>query len=363
MLSRVIAAIAVALSAFLAPPASSSAQGDANASQFSFSPVQPGDPAVTEKGYFVYGLRPGAGAAGRVRLQNTAGRTVAIELAALDAETAQTGGSSFAPTGTEPKAVGAWVRLAERSVVLRPGEQKEVGFSVRAPESAEPGQYLAGIAAYAPSKPNGATKRGEKQASASVDVRTRYVIAVQVDVPGPRVPSLTISSVSLVEQPAGAYIGVAMENDGAVLLRPSGSIRLTGSGGERVLEETIEMGTFVTGTEATYPVALPRAVRPGRYGVEVKLSYAEGKAASYDGSIAIGAPASASGPAPQAGDEEGARQRGSTGSATPRSGQRAPALASGLEPWMAYALGGLLLTAVVLLALNLLRGRTGKGTA
>jgi hypothetical protein len=362
LLSRTIAVVIIVLSTFLASPSITLAQGDVSASQFSFAPVQPEDPAVTEKGYFIYSLKPGASSRGSVRLQNTAKKTVTIELAALDAETAQTGGSSFAPISTKPKAVGTWVRLAERSVTLRSGEQKEVSFSVRAPESVKPGQYLAGITAYAPNKPNEAAKRHENQAGASVDVQTRYVIAVQVNVPGAQIPSLSISSVSLLEQPAGTYIGITMKNDGAVLLKPSGSIVLTDSEGTRVLEKAIKMDTFVTGTETTYPVALPRAVRPGKYSAEVNLSYAKGKAASYNGTIEIKAPESALRPAPQAEGEEGAQQGTSAESTTSGSGQQERSLTSGMQPWIVYVLGGLLLLAVVLLALNLLRGRTGKGT-
>lgn len=299
---------------------------------------------------------------GSVRLQSTAKRPVTIELAALDAETAQTGGSSFAPTGTTPKAVGTWVRLAEPTVTLRPGEQKEVGFSVQAPESVEPGQYLAGIAAYAPNKPDQAAKRDENQAGASVDVQTRYVIAVQVNVPGAQVPSLTISSVSLLEQPAGKYIGVTMKNDGGVLLKPSGSIVITDSEGKRVLEEAIKMDTFVTGTEATYPVALPGAIGPGKYGVDVNLSYAKGKTARYSGALEIKAPAQ---PAAQAAERAPAGEQAEEQARPAVEGaaaQRPTQSASAIQPWMIYGMGGLLGLVAILLALNLLRGRGEKGS-
>ncbi len=362
MLSRIIAVLLIFLGTLVACPTSSFAQDDENASQFSFSPVESKDPAVTEKGYFVYSVKPGGSTTGSVLLQNTSKRPVIIELAVLDAETAQTGGSSFSATGATPKAVGRWVELAEPRVTLQPDKQQEVQFSVRVPQSVKPGQYLAGITAYVSSKPSEAAKRNEGQAGASVNVQTRYVIAVQVNVPGKQVPSLTISSVSLLEQPTGRSIGIAMKNDGGLLLKPSGSLTLTNSGGKEVLEEKIKMDTFVTGTETTYPVAVPQAVPPGKYNVEVKLSYAQGKAANYKGGIEIKAPAGASQPAPQTGAEEGAQQDAGTVGATSQPGQQASPVTSGIQPWMIYAVGGLLLLVVVLLALNLMRGRAGKGT-
>ncbi len=190
MLSRIIAVLLIFLGTVVACPTSSFAQDDENASQFSFSPVESKDPAVTEKGYFVYSVKPGGSTTGSVLLQNTSKRPVIIELAVLDAETAQTGGSSFSATGATPKAVGRWVELAEPRVTLQPDKQQEVQFSVRVPQSVKPGQYLAGITAYVSSKPSEAAKRNEGQACASVNVQTRYVIAVQVNVPGNRFPRL-----------------------------------------------------------------------------------------------------------------------------------------------------------------------------
>lgn len=362
MLSRIIAVILIALVTLVASPTSSFAQDDENASQFSFSPVESKDPAVTQKGYFVYSLKPGGSAAGSVLLQNTSKRPVIIELAVLDAETAQTGGSSFSATGATPKAVGTWVVLTEPRVTLEPDKQQEVQFSVRVPQSVKPGQYLAGITAYVPSKPSEAAKRNENQAGASVNVQTRYVIAVQVNVPGAQVPSLTISSVSLLEQPTGRYIGIAMKNDGGLLLKPSGSITLTDSGGKQVLDEQIKMDTFVTGTETTYPIALPANIRPGKYVVDVNLTYATDKVASYNGAIEIKAPATSAQAAPQTGTEQRTQQQATTPGAASPAGAQATAPASAIQPWMVYALAGLLLLAVVLLALNLLRGRPGKET-
>lgn len=362
MLSRIIAVILIALGTLVASPTSSFAQDDENAVQFSFSPVESKDPGVTQKGYFVYSLKPGRSATGSVLLHNTSKRSVTVELATLDAETAQGGGSSFALTEATPKAVGRWVELTEPRVTLEQGKQQEVQFSVRVPKSVKPGQYLAGITAYVPSEPTEAAERNEGQAGASVNVQTRYVIAVQVNVPGEQVPSLSISSVSLLEQPTGRYIGIAMKNDGGLLLKPSGSLTLTNSEGKEVLEEKIQMDTFVTGTETTYAVAMSQAVGPGKYSVEVNLTYAQGKAATYKGGIEIKAPASSAQPAPQTGAEEGTQQGVSTDSRQAGTRQQAPSVTSGIQPWMVYGLGGLLLLVVVLLALNLLRGRTGKGT-
>ena len=353
---RPIALVAIILAALAAAPARSSAQDREGGGAFTVSPAPAKDRAVTEKGYFVYRLEPGGSARGSVLLRNTGGEPIAVELAAVDAETAQTGGSAFAPVDAEPAAVARWLSLPERSVTLRPREEKRVGFSLRVPESIEPGHHLAGIAAYVPStRKGGAAERGEGQAGASVSVQTRYVIAVQVDVPGARTPSLAIPSVSLSEQPNGTYIGVELRNDGNVFLKPSGSLTLTDPGGKRVLSRPIEMGTFVTGTAVTYPVPWRGEPNPGKYAVGVELAYADGKVARYTGAIEIGAPAPDQA-AQRAPAGEGVRPERAAEGVAPAARPAAEAPAA-VGPWAIYGVAALLALVAVLLALNLLRGR------
>ncbi len=288
MTLRQLAPIIAILCTLLAAPTFAAAQSGQDVDRFTISPEPAADPAVTERGYFVYELKPGTRAAGRVLVANTGQEDVTVELAAVDAMTAQTGGSAFAPTDTEPAAAGAWVDLAEPRVTLERGQRRAIDFTVRLPAGVEPGQYLAGIAAYVPTKPGEAAVRGENEAGATLDVQTRYVIAVQVDVPGKQTPHLTISGVELLEQPSGAMLSVALRNDGDIFLKPTGTVTVTAEGGGRAFSRPIRMDTFVTGTEVAYPVPWPGGPKPGQYGVDIELDYAEGKTATYAGTVEVG---------------------------------------------------------------------------
>ncbi|MBA2364026.1 MAG: DUF916 domain-containing protein, partial [Chloroflexia bacterium] len=307
-------------------------------------------------------LRSDATATGSVLLRNTGKKPVVIELGVLDARTSQTGGSAFAETGSKPAAVGMWITLAQPKVTLQPGAKKQVGFSIQVPESVEPGQHLAGITAYVVKNP---AKDG-KQTGASIVVQTRYVIAVQVDVPGTWTPSMKIPAVSLLEQPSGTVIGVSIRNDGDTFVKPSGSMTLSDSTGKRVLDHPIKMDTFVTNTEVTYPVALHDGLKPGKYDVSARLTYAKGKMAEYTGTIEIKAPeqpaTAVAAPTRAVGE---AQQTPPTGqpSAVVQPAQPPSATTSPIQPWMIYGLGGLLGAIALLLALNLLRGRGQKRSA
>jgi hypothetical protein len=256
---------------------------------FGISPVPTADPSVTASGYFIYKAQGSTIVTGSVLLTNPGSAPVTIQLAAVDALTAQTGGSAFATSEVTPTGVATWLTFAESSVTLPAGRQKPVDFTVRVPETVRPGQYLAGISAFVPSVDStpGAEPGGSGM-GASVTLQMRYVIGVQVDVEGAWTPSLTIDAVALIEQPAGPFIGVHMKNDGDVFHKPSGTIVLTDTTGKRVLEQRIDMGTFVTGTDVTYPVHWSGELAAGIYHVRVSLDYAENRNATYESQLEVG---------------------------------------------------------------------------
>ena len=341
------------LVALLALPAATVAQDAAGTpaatpaaalNAFEIGPEAGEDPATTAQGYFVYELAGGDEANGSVRLLNPRTAPVTVELAEVDAETAQQGGSAFADAAATPVAAAMWLRLDESQVTLAPGEERSVAFTVQPPADAAPGQYLAGITAYVPAAPEEIATTGGNQAGASVTMQTRYVIGVQVDVPGAWTPSMTITGASALEQPSGTKLGIAMTNDGDEFLKPQGSVTLSNAEATPILTQPIQLGTFLTGTDVTYPVAWPGVPLGGEYGVEVELNYATDKVARYSGTLNVSDNAPVAAPLP--GEE--AQQPVAAPAPAPEP--------SFLQPWMLILVGGLLLAVVILLVV-LMRGR------
>ncbi|MDQ5823110.1 MAG: DUF916 domain-containing protein [Chloroflexota bacterium] len=271
-------------------PSSASSRTLTDEQGFAMSAVPASDPAVTAKGYFIYRVQSSASVTGSVLLKNPGTEAITVELAAVDAITAQTGGSAFETVDARTRATGAWLKFAASSVTLPAGRQQVVDFTVTVPASVKPGQYLAGISAYAPIIPATAVvNQGGSKMDANVTVQTRYVIAVQVDVEGAWTPSMKIDSVALVQQPSGPFIGVRMKNDGDTLFKSSGTFVLSDAGGKRILEQSIQVGTFVPGTEILYPVKWSGELGPGTYKVEVVVDYGANKQATYMSDLEIGA--------------------------------------------------------------------------
>lgn len=357
-----VAALLACLHTVLALPAS--AQEGAEVSDFSLTAVSDAQqPLVTEKGYFIYQLAPGSTSAGTLLVVNSGDKPLEVQLAIVPAMTAQNGGSTFGAPGSGSGGPAAWVTLDRASVSLEAGASSTVGFVVSVPGAVQPGQYLAGVAAYKPkTEVTKQISNGQNQASAILDVQMRYVVAVQVDVPGVWQPAMSIPEVSVMEQPSGAFLGVHLKNSGDTLLRPTGTVKVADESGNTVVERAINMGTFVTGTEVRYPVPWPAVPKPGSYSVRVVLNYGDGKTTTYDQVMRVEAPNAV--PARPATDSQSAQDPQANGSANNLATNAAPAQAAGagvvlvaIEPWMLYGFGFVLLVIVVLLALNLAAGR------
>jgi hypothetical protein len=280
----------------------------------------------------------------------------------VDAVTAQTGGSAFETAGVKPEASATWLKFGESSLTLQAGRQKAVDFTVAVPRSVKPGQYLAGISAYVPNASPGTTRRASGQLGANVTMQMRYVIAVQVDVEGAWTPALQIESASLVEHPSGPFIGVLMKNDGDTFLKPSGAVVLTDRVGTRVLDQPITLGTFVPGTQITFPVKWNGELKPGDYEIAIEMKYAENETAYYNNHIKMEAAHRVEvQPPPRTGEQPGTfgapDPPGSTSLDTSSASDGSPTNTSFAATWLVALLGGLTLAGLLVLAVAVLRAR------
>jgi hypothetical protein len=330
-------------------PSWTQAEGNAEDAQWGIVPVPEQNPATTAKGYFVYPIQPGGRASGQVLLRNPGTTPVTIVLATVNAETAQQGGSAFSTEEGSASSIAGWIELGERQATLPPGTQRPISFSVHTPAGIKPGQYLAGIAASeAPAATTEATT-ALPGLGANIAMHSRYVIGVQADIGSGWTPAMRIAAVSALDQPSGTVIGVQLMNDGDIFLKPSGTILITDATGQQLLSQALEMGTFVPGTAVTYPIAWPGQPAAGTYSVAIDLEYAEGKHALYSSTFDVSGAV-----------EQHAAERANV-EAVPQIAPKPAAMLAplaGIQPWMIYVLGGLLLLIVLLLILNLVRGRS-----
>ncbi len=250
--------------------------------------AEPGrDPGMTEKGYFLFSSKSGSSVSGQVRLTNPTDDSITVSLSFVDSLTSDNGGSAFETDEVQSTGISRWMKIGEPIVTIAAHSDVLVDFLVTIPDDVMPGQYLAGLAASeVPADVSPGSEDAEpKTAGATVTMRTRYVIGVEIDIPGDWVPSLLVDGVTLIDHPSGPIVGIEMTNDGDTFLRPTGSIEITGNNADPVISQSIELGTFVTGTSIVYPVAWQGEIQPGTYQVKVNLDYADDQKVSFTGEI------------------------------------------------------------------------------
>jgi hypothetical protein len=255
--------IAVALSS-IALPASAHA-----AATFALDPQG----ASSARGYYVFTGGPERTLHGRVRVVNTGNRPGTVLLYAVDAATGATTGAVYHAQEDPRSDVGAWTTLRRSSVRLAPGKSAFVGFTVRVPPGAQPGDHLGGIVAEdSKQRRGGEVRRGRGRFT--IRVRSLTIVAVQVRVPGARHASLALTSLRAGGDHARQSLLLGIRNDGNVLVKGRGRLTVTDADGDRVQDARFPVDTFVPGMGIELPVAVARRALPaGSYSAVAELRY------------------------------------------------------------------------------------------
>lgn len=276
---RALHAAAVLALAMLAVPTASAQDGGVN---FVAEPTPGSQTDPAGGGFFYLQGDPGAEITQTIGLRNDSDGPLQMKLAAVDASTGQVGGASYALANETPSRTGAWISLERTDLTLAAKASAVVSFKVAIPPGAESGHHLAGISISAPKSQGGSAEAGQGQAGASVDVQTRRIIAVQVNLPGPSEPELVIGGVSPAARPDGLYLEIAMENIGQGLTKAKGVINV----GDDFRRE-FEVDTFVPRTSIAYPIKWTADASDGEYPTRVEITYGE-RSAKWEGTFSVG---------------------------------------------------------------------------
>lgn len=219
-------------------------------------------------GYFVYSVAPGGTTHGAIIVSNTGNRAGTVKLYSADATTGRTTGTVYL-TDKPPTHTGSWVHLATNSLRLRPGAHATVQFTVRVPASAAAGEWVSGLVAE--TRQASQAPKTTHKANVRIRIRNLTIVAVQVNVPGPRVVSFVVGSVATGGQKGFQQVIVHFANAGNVLLKPAGTLTILDSSHKLVEKLVYKMDTFLPKTGIDYPVLLKRALAPGDYSALVRV--------------------------------------------------------------------------------------------
>jgi hypothetical protein len=235
-------------------------------------------PATDAKlGYFVLHAKPGTTVRGKVKVINVGGEAGRTTLYGVDATTGQTSGAVYRSRQEARRGVGGWIELGTETVELAPGQSRVVPFAVRLPADASAGEHLGGIVAQRSTQvaaAGDARGKGKKSSGFKVRIQALSVLAVQVDVPGPKRAQMTLSGIKPGDQPGHQSLLLGIGNSGNVLVKGKGSLKVVDDSGRRVQSQTFALDTFVPSTRIDFPVYIRgKALPPGGYRGTVRIDY------------------------------------------------------------------------------------------
>ncbi|MDP1848517.1 MAG: hypothetical protein Q8K79_12060 [Solirubrobacteraceae bacterium] len=329
----------LALAAFAAAPASAAPAPVApTAATFGLS-------VAGQSGALRLRSAPGRTVRGAVRVRNLSGRPVVLRLQPADIANATNGNADYVTT--RRSAAGRWVRLAATTVRLAPKASRKVPFSVRIPIGTRGASHYAGIVAFDAADVTAAARdRKRKGTSFTISRITRQALPITLRLPGPLMRKLTLRSVKIKVDPAGAGLVLGLRPGGTILTQ-SAPVRLRVSRGPRtILRHSSTLGQLFPGDDLAFRIPWTGRPTEGVYRVRGVIR-PMGSAPVYINRSITFTPAKAN---------ELKRE-------APPVAQVAPTEDAGLPMWVWLALAG---AAVLLLTLSLAvwrLARRGRRTA
>ncbi len=279
---RAVAAAAafVAFGGLIASPAGAVKPGDVvAATPAAGSSVGPGH-------FFVLPISPGQSMTQSVQIGNNNNHQVNVDINAVDAYTSSSTGAVYNTPDSPDTGTARWVIVSVPEITLAPQQGRQVSFTVAVPKGTAPGQYLAAISVSVPlpdDAAQGGARGGPHTAGFSIALQPQRIVAVEVDVPGPRAPNLVVSGVDPKATGGGVDLGIHIANQGNAFAHGSGVMRVADTN----TDYEFKVDTFIPGTSIVYPAPWTKTVVPGLHHVEVDLTYEGGRRATWNGTVNI----------------------------------------------------------------------------
>ena len=146
-------------------------------------------------------------------------------------------------------------------MTLAPGAHKEVAFTVHVPAGTPPGEWVGGIVAE--TFHHVSSSQSSQKANVQIKIRDLTIVAVESNVPGPRVIHFTIGKVATGGRRGFQQMFVHIASNGNVLVKPTGRVSIFDSNNKLVQTLPFTMDTFLPRTAIDYPLLLKRGLGAG----------------------------------------------------------------------------------------------------
>ncbi len=252
--------------------------------QFGIRPANLSADAATS-GYFTLKAEAGDTLKDAVIVANPGTVPIKVALYPVDATSGQGGGAVYMGSTDPRTGVGAWITMEKDSVEVAPQKQETVPFTLTVLKETHASQYLGGIAIQLDRGTSAAT---QEAGSFGVTTVTRALTAVLVNVGAiAATPSLRITGAQVADVDGLPTLTLAVQNDGATLVKSHGDVTMTDAAGKTVLSSQLTLDTLVPQTTIAYPVQEDPPTTLGTYHVHATLDFGGNAPAVFDGPVVI----------------------------------------------------------------------------
>jgi P pilus assembly chaperone PapD len=215
-------------------------------------------------------LAAGATQTQAVTLTNTGKEAVRIRVSVLDWHLAKDGAPQFEePADGRPYSASRWIRVAPPELVIQPGMEGTVRFTMAVPQGIEPAGYRTGIMFdLSPASGDPIARRRE------VAVRSRIATLVYANVGEPRAAVDLIDLRSRVT-PEQTIVLATLKNTSRRTVRTKGTLTVFGAASAVVREVAVPDVPVLPESERDVAIVLAenavKPLPPGEYRIEVKI--------------------------------------------------------------------------------------------
>ncbi|MDQ8044765.1 MAG: DUF916 domain-containing protein [Patulibacter sp.] len=222
---------------------------------------------VTPQTYFQETLAPGATFHGELLVTSTSKRAQALKVYSVDGLTGNTTGTVYANESDPRTGASQWITPTKATLHMLKKSDRTIGFTVKVPDDATPGDHVGAIALESKKKPK--VSKGQF----GVNEIIRVAVAVSIHVTGNSSAALTVDNLTI-KALAGTQIpsiGMQLRNTGQLLCRPALAVELSQNG--TVLGSVNrQLDTILPGADIAYPLPWPKPLASGTYHAKVNLT-------------------------------------------------------------------------------------------
>ncbi|QQS17846.1 LysM peptidoglycan-binding domain-containing protein [Candidatus Saccharibacteria bacterium] len=238
----------------------------AQAGSMGIAPANPLVGNLRSRSIFIHTLKGGETVEDGVRVFNYSKEARTVKLDAVDSIAAVDGSFSCKQNSEKKTEVGLWIRLSVKEVVVQPGANETVPFTITVPKEAGPGEHGACITAQD-------TKNIGSKSEGGIALGFRNAIRVAITVPGKIVKQLNIKNIAIGRNDKGNYtVSPVSKNTGNVSLDATSRAQLKSIFGQQT---PVQKATYpvMPGATTGWAFEFKRPFWGGVYKAQVSIAY------------------------------------------------------------------------------------------